>query len=149
VRVVGRGPIPHGSEHRPGRTRRLGGAAGVEGVDGRVDGAEQLVAAGVVEPGLAHEPAEDLEIEVEVPHVVVAHRQLGAVQAVEQALAGGGRIAEVRRAVGGGHHRVGRGLDEHVDRTVAVRQQVDRDRLVHRVDPPDRPSASGAVEEPL
>ncbi len=124
----------------------LGGGARhvqrIDGVQGVVDGAQQLVPARVAGRQLVHHSAGHLQVERQVPDVLVQDGEVGAGHGVERVgrrgelvAEGGGADEAVPQDVG-----VGGGLQQQVDPLAALGPLRHRHVLVLRLDALERPS---------
>ncbi len=141
-------------QHRAQGVAHGGGRAGdvvqVEQVHGPVEGVCDLVAARVVLAEFRHEFAQHLEVEIEVPDLLVEHGEIGAAECIQWTVARRPYIAERGRAGEAVREdvRVGGRLHQVRDRLPAGRRVGDRHVLVERVDRLQR-GAVGAVDERL
>ncbi len=99
----------------PTRRRRTHHVVEIERIEGPFEGAEDQVAAWAVGRQLDHETGERLEVEDQVPDLVVADPQLGSSQAIERRLAGGRPVAERVRRVRLREVGIAGRLDQQVD----------------------------------
>jgi hypothetical protein len=135
VRAGVRGPGQHLDQALAGGHGGAGDVVQAQRVERAFQGAQDLVPARVGLGQLQHQLAQHLQVVVQVPDVLVQHREVGPGQPVEGCVAGGRQVAER-----GGHEpvvqdvRVGGRLDEQLDRPGPG----DRDVLVARCDALDR-----------
>ena len=127
---VGR-PAEHLGEALTGLARRAGHVVEVERVEHVLEGAEDLVAAGLVVRQLLAQPVDGPDVLPECDDVGVRLDERGLAQVVDRAGPGGGDVAvrvAVDRDLG-----VGRRLDQPVDGLAALRRCADRQVVVERV----------------
>lgn len=145
-----RGPREgRGQDLADGR-RAAGDVVQVQRVQGPVQGVHDLVPARVVLAQLQHQLAQHLDVQIEVPDLLVEDGEVGAAEGVERLVARGEDVAERGRAREVACEDVGVGgrLDQVVDLLAARGRVADRHVLVERVDRLER-GAVGAVDQRL
>ena len=150
VRVADRADPVRAGVCGPGQRRRQLGAGGargtgdvveVHGVQRTLQGAQDVVPARIGGRELVHQLGQHVQVQGQVPDLLVEHGEVGAGQPVQRHLASGPLVAER----GGGEAigedlRVRRRLDQIADLLATRARGCDRDVGVRRLDALDRPA---------
>ncbi len=144
-----RGPGEHLGQRGPARRRGPRDVVQVQRVQQVLQGAQDLVVPRPVGGQLPHQLDEHVDVEEEMPYVLVEHGQVRRGEAVQRGVARGQHVAEAgRREAVAQHGRVGGGLQEEADRLAPDGGGGDGHMPVARVDALEG-YAVGVVDEPL
>ncbi|ORT58383.1 hypothetical protein BKD26_19095 [Streptomyces sp. CB03238] len=148
VRARRCGPCQRVRQPGPGGRRRTGHVVQVEHVEHVLQGAEDLVPPRPVGRQLTHQLVQHLDVQEQVPYLLVQYGQVGGGEPVQRPVPGGQDVPEAGRPEVAQDGGVRRRLQQQVHRLAPARGRRHRDVAVARVHALER-DAPGVVHQPL